>query len=412
MNEMDIPHKFYLFTQQVMAAYHTDSWCFGRAEESTLFVTSSTYREELLSLLRINGSLEYISTMECGKPVFFTDALGLVWIGEWTPEGQYGGLLFLLGPVVYGYETPNKLEQTLRELHYSAAMYEKIVQVVRSLPVLEPSAHMALGVMMHFIITGEAITPSDCVYQREEQVPSAQEGPELSSAYEEGYWKQEAALMRIIREGDVNALQTIDGNAVQGRLYDLGLQDPLRNMKDALIVLTCMSSRAAMQGGLSHRIATSVERHYLTAIESTSSAVSLTNLRFTIIRDFTERVARLKGGVKQSKSIQVCCDYIQAHLLEDLTLENIARHTGYAEYYLTKKFARETGMKLGDYIKKQRVEYARLWLLTTDKSIEEISEELQFGNRSCFGKIFKTYTGMTPAAFRAQYRSGHGEESQ
>ena len=36
----------------------------------------------------------------------------------------------------------------------------------------------------------------------------------------------------------------------------------------------------------------------------------------------------------------------------------------------------------------------------TDKSIEEISEEVGFGSESYFCKLFKRYEGMTPTDFR------------
>lgn len=58
------------------------------------------------------------------------------------------------------------------------------------------------------------------------------------------------------------------------------------------------------------------------------------------------------------------------------------------------------GIKLLDYIKKVRLSYAKVWLLTNEKSIQEISEILQFSTRNYFTKVFKAQEGITPAEYR------------
>ena len=77
---------------------------------------------------------------------------------------------------------------------------------------------------------------------------------------------------------------------------------------------------------------------------------------------------------------------------------------GYTEYYLSRKFQQEMGIRLLDYIKNVRLEYAKVWLLSTDKSIQEISEQLRFGTRNYFTRVFKEKTGKTPAAYRDENR--------
>ena len=62
--------------------------------------------------------------------------------------------------------------------------------------------------------------------------------------------------------------------------------------------------------------------------------------------------------------------------MNEITLEDLARHCGYAEYYLSRKFAKETGMKISDL--------------------------LRFGNRSHFDRVFRQHVGVSPAKFREQ----------
>ena len=85
---------------------------------------------------------------------------------------------------------------------------------------------------------------------------------------------------------------------------------------------------------------------------------------------------------------------------------------GYTPYYFTRKFSKEMDMKVTDYIKQARIEYAQMELITTRKGIGEISDSLHFGSRNYFTKVFREITGMTPAAYREKYRRGGEEKSE
>lgn len=79
---------------------------------------------------------------------------------------------------------------------------------------------------------------------------------------------------------------------------------------------------------------------------------------------------------------------------------------GYSEYYLSKRFNREMGIRVVDFIKDERINLAKIWLVTTSKSVDEISETLQFNSRNYFGKVFCEKVGMTPSAYRKQRGTG------
>ena len=94
-------------------------------------------------------------------------------------------------------------------------------------------------------------------------------------------------------------------------------------------------------------------------IEQCTRTTDLITLNSKMLQDFIRRVhdARRTPGV--SLPVQECMEYVQTHLTEPFTLADLARHVGYTEYYLTKKFQKETGTKLADYIRGARLEQAR-----------------------------------------------------
>jgi AraC-like DNA-binding protein len=68
-------------------------------------------------------------------------------------------------------------------------------------------------------------------------------------------------------------------------------------------------------------------------------------------------------------------------------------------------------MKMTDYIRAVRLNAARVMLLTSRKDIQQISEELQFGSRSYFDRVFRQEVGISPRQFRETRGLGEGKET-
>lgn len=114
------------------------------------------------------------------------------------------------------------------------------------------------------------------------------------------------------------------------------------------------------------------------------------------------RVHRCRENTGMSRAIRDCCDYIGLHLEEELTLAGLADMLGYSEYYFSRKFKREAGCTPGEYIRRQRLERSRVLLRISGKSIQAISERLQFCSLSYFSESFRKEYGMTPSQYREQ----------
>ncbi len=68
--------------------------------------------------------------------------------------------------------------------------------------------------------------------------------------------------------------------------------------------------------------------------------------------------------------------------------------------YLTKILKKVTGLTLYAWICEFIIKEAKIMLNSTNASILQISDELNFPNSSYFTRYFKKYTGMTPLEFR------------
>ena len=85
---------------------------------------------------------------------------------------------------------------------------------------------------------------------------------------------------------------------------------------------------------------------------------------------------------------------------------NISERLGYTEYYFSHKFKEVTGESVNAYIRRKKIEEAKLLLSGTRMSIQDISDELSFGSRSFFFSSFQKETGMSPTAYRGEHCKG------
>ena len=92
--------------------------------------------------------------------------------------------------------------------------------------------------------------------------------------------------------------------------------------------------------------------------------------------------------------------YVEEHYMEPITLEEIAKHVGLNETYLSSVFKKQTGKSLIDFLTHVRVQHAKELLINHHKSINEIAEEVGFNDAKYFTKRFKKFTGVSPNEYR------------
>lgn len=89
-------------------------------------------------------------------------------------------------------------------------------------------------------------------------------------------------------------------------------------------------------------------------------------------------------------------DYIQNHLSERLSVEDIAADAGYSASYFSHVFQRETGMPPYRFVVKTRVDSAMQLLQTTPLSIQDIAFQVGFNSVANFCYAFRREKGMAP----------------
>lgn len=97
-------------------------------------------------------------------------------------------------------------------------------------------------------------------------------------------------------------------------------------------------------------------------------------------------------------------NYIDNHLSENLTLQNLSKVATLSPYHLQRSFKALYKISPHSYLINKRLEKARFLIQDSDKSIRLIMEELGFQNQSSFGRLFKKRIGKTPLSYRVESR--------
>lgn len=107
---------------------------------------------------------------------------------------------------------------------------------------------------------------------------------------------------------------------------------------------------------------------------------------------------------KIDRQILLATKYVRDNVLNPIKTNELANIAGYSNTYFKAKFKTETGMTPADYIKEQRLEYAKRRLIESDASITKIALELGFSSSSYFCAFFKKQTAYTPMFYRMLHK--------
>lgn len=92
--------------------------------------------------------------------------------------------------------------------------------------------------------------------------------------------------------------------------------------------------------------------------------------------------------------------YIDANLTYGVELSRLARLFHYNEKYLGRLFKRKTGLSVGEYVNRRRLEAAKGLLRSTNAPVIEVAAQVGFNNVTYFNRLFKRQFGRTPTEYR------------
>ena len=100
--------------------------------------------------------------------------------------------------------------------------------------------------------------------------------------------------------------------------------------------------------------------------------------------------------------IEKSMNFINQHLKDDITLEQLASEANMSRAYYSTVFKQLNGISPWDYITSKRIELSIEYLKTHTGTMLEIAGLCGFNNTANFNRAFKKYTNKTPSEYKSK----------
>src|SRR5712664_2955514 len=96
--------------------------------------------------------------------------------------------------------------------------------------------------------------------------------------------------------------------------------------------------------------------------------------------------------------------YIESHLGEALTLDEISGVAGISRFHMVRAFAAATGCSVMRYVRARRLSEAARALAAGAPDILSLALDADYGSHEAFTRAFRDHFGLTPEAVRSSTR--------
>lgn len=105
-------------------------------------------------------------------------------------------------------------------------------------------------------------------------------------------------------------------------------------------------------------------------------------------------------NLMDNRSIKEVIDYIEDHITEVFSLEDIGTLLNYSSFYCSTSFRKHTGTSIKNYTHKRRLQLAAEDLLQTKMRLIDIAFKYCYSSQEAFSRAFSKVYGLTPNEYR------------
>lgn len=121
---------------------------------------------------------------------------------------------------------------------------------------------------------------------------------------------------------------------------------------------------------------------------------------YSMLMKLLEHTGVSGAGRRENPMVDRALTYIQTHLADKLSVDEIASSAGYSASYFSHLFSSETGLSPYQFVMKSRVEKSQQLLKTSHMPIQEIAFQCGFNSAANFCYTFRRMTGVSPQEYR------------
>lgn len=130
-----------------------------------------------------------------------------------------------------------------------------------------------------------------------------------------------------------------------------------------------------------------------------------------MLQNYQDTASFLVSDVVEHEEMLRILAYIYQNY-QTITLAATAAHFHFSVPYLSSKIHRITGHTFSEHVKNYKLQRGAELLLTTDKKLEQICEQIGYLDTAQFIRSFKKIYGTTPIKYRKASRTSQGDSGQ
>ncbi|MBQ2903748.1 MAG: helix-turn-helix domain-containing protein [Clostridia bacterium] len=321
------------------------------------------------------------------------------------------GRVLITGPYLHTELTKEILLEKAEELNVPPQLVSQMIKYFGNIPLIK-SEKFLTNLFMSF---GEVIWGSDNDFIIETINNLEIEKAELESLHNfkaksedallsikllEERYNAEREFMQAVSQGAIHKLEKLFSNP-SDFAFEERVEDPVRNMKNYLIITNTLLRKAAEQGSVHPFYIDGLSTEFAKKIERIKNVHEASDFMSDMMRKYCLLVK--KHSMKDySLLIQKVMTIIDADLTADLGLKRLAEILSVNASYLSALFKKETGKTLTEYVTEKRVKHAGYLLRSTNLQIQTVAQHCGVFDVNYFAKIFKKYTGKSPKEYREE----------
>lgn len=106
-----------------------------------------------------------------------------------------------------------------------------------------------------------------------------------------------------------------------------------------------------------------------------------------------------------TESLRKSIAFIESHLLDDITAEDVAKEVNVSSFYLQKGFKTITNYSISEYIKNRRLYLAALELISKPNKVIDLAYKYGYETPESFSKAFSRFHGISPSRIKGDSRN-------
>ncbi len=310
--------------------------------------------------------------------------------------------VYVLGPTLKERFNEIKANYYLKELKVEKESAKDLLFFGSSLPFVEYSASIRL---VHYLYgklcKSKTEIKNESINLFKNKTLKIEKG-EVENTVEkirkvEERYEVSTTLTEAIKQGNFSLAMTILSNFTLGN-FNPRTQSPLRNTQNYCIVLNTQL-RQALQGQIHSYLLDKVSNEIGLEIEGLKLVQESQSLIVSIVQKYCDLVLN-SSYLNKKPLVNMVIQYVKEHLIEELTVKEIAQELNVNANYLSTLFHKEMNLKIIEFINKERIDQAITLLKNTNLQVQEIARLVGYNESSYFTKTFKKVCNKSPKDYR------------